>query len=537
MLDYKIDAGTHIKSNDNSKNIKLRIIICLLPFIFLLLYKNFEIKNLINIILSVSICFGIDIAYNYLILKQKDFKKTFINSYGIIDGLIISLIIPKSIPLYLNVVGIIMGSIICKLLFYKFKNTIFNTPLLCVLIVILISMVLGNNYTDSVSYSNIIFRDYLIKNILCIIVLAYLLITKTIKWEIVIVYLATFMMINYMVGGYNGLSIKYVIAELFIGNVLFYSLISSYFTTSPVTTIGKILYGLFLGILSSILIYFIPSILVCIISILIMNLCVRYLDMIGSISRFDFTKSIWLFVSAWLLIIVAGLSICLFVHIDTSRSVTNVSKPIIEFKDMNNASIKYTISNEKIKASIIIEEGKVISYDILSDTQIDTNYINKLIENQNNMDFVSSDTTIEKDLKSILKVALEDYNMSFQKKEETVKTIEVTEPELVKPIETRQDDNFKIKEKEVINNVATYMVEYNDKGLLTARIVVNNGKFSSFVIVNHGDEYIELDGSVYISKLLYNQDQELKNEQNNYSANLLKNISLKVLEDYNGGKQ
>lgn len=96
--------------------------------------------------------------------------------------------------------------------------------------------------------------------------------------------------------------------------------------TSPVTPIGQILYGIFLGILTVIIRYLTPFPEAAFISILIMNSLVVILDRIGSIGRFNFKITLIPFVISWLLII--GLS--LGISIKYEKEEQNINENIQE---------------------------------------------------------------------------------------------------------------------------------------------------------------------------------------------------------------
>ena len=77
--------------------------------------------------------------------------------------------------------------------------------------------------------------------------------------------------------------------------------------STPVTPIGKILYGLGLGILTILFRYFTPYYEAALLSVLLMSFLNSILDRIGSIARFHFEKSIPFFLSLWVLMI--GISV------------------------------------------------------------------------------------------------------------------------------------------------------------------------------------------------------------------------------------
>ena len=176
--------------------------------------------------------------------------------------------------------------------------------------------------------------------------------------------------------------------------------------TSPVTSVGQILYGIFLGILTVFLRF--AGVEGVATSILIMNLFVTIIDRIGSRSRFDLSKSLIPFIIVWVLIIFNGL------YLANQNKDENFN---ILSKEINGNTTTYVATQKgyggDIKAKVVIENDKVLSYEILSHSEtknrydliVSNNYINNLINNQDNLnevDTISSATVTSEALKKLL---------------------------------------------------------------------------------------------------------------------------------------
>ena len=114
MKEFKVKQGNFIKSNDDTKKIMYRLILALVPIILFAFYKNgilplfrntgspFDLINLVLIILT-PVVVSLFTEYIYYIIKKD--KKTFTylieESFAIIPGLFIGLIIPIHTPLWL----------------------------------------------------------------------------------------------------------------------------------------------------------------------------------------------------------------------------------------------------------------------------------------------------------------------------------------------------------------------------------------------------------------------------------------------------
>ena len=155
-------------------------------------------------------------------------------------------------------------------------------------------------------------------------------------------------------------------------------------------------------------------------SILIVNALVFLLDKIGMVSRFNLLKSIIWFVIVWIIVI------ALTVILAASRRVEGNKDPnfdITSKEESGNQTI-YNVSQEgyggKIRAKVIIENDRIVSLEITSHHEtanryqlvLDSDYINQLINNQDNLDgldTVSSATVTSNALKKLVINVLEDY--------------------------------------------------------------------------------------------------------------------------------
>ena len=341
--------GPFIKSKNETNKMMLHLFIALIPIIIFAIYKNGYIPYshdkidfltmfypLFFITVGAVTSFTIETLY-FLIMKQKDHIK---NSYSIFPGLLLSLILPLNIPIYILVVGVIIASL-SKIIFEKIGNKIFNPVLIGYILILIIfaNSFTNNNYLNSYEFDMIpegtpLNNSLLINGIgnyetlvepygslldffigivpgsigttsalLCIIAYLYLSFTKTIKWKIPLVYVGTVFIINYAIGGLLGQGIYYPLFQILSCGLIFGAVfIATDPFTSTVTSIGQILQGIFLGILT-ILFRFIGIESIAL-SILIMNLFVPLIDKIGAKSRFNFNKSILIFVIAWILVII-----------------------------------------------------------------------------------------------------------------------------------------------------------------------------------------------------------------------------------------
>lgn len=185
--------------------------------------------------------------------------------------------------------------------------------------------------------------------------------------------------------------------------------------TSPVTPIGQILYGMFLGILTVTFRFLTPFPEGVLTSILTMNMLVVILDKIGAIARFNFKITLIPFIIAWILIL--GLGIGISKNMKTEKKDTNFN--IVEKKKEGNKTT-YIVTQKgyssTIKAKIVIDNKKVTELTILEQNDSfyqkveDENFINRIKENPE-ADTVTGATITSTAIKTMLKNTLNDYGV------------------------------------------------------------------------------------------------------------------------------
>lgn len=457
--------GPFLRSKNSTNKIMLHLLVALLPIIIFTVYKNgyipysnglisfIEMFNpLLTIFIGALTSFVVESIYA-LILKKKNYIK---NSYAFFPGLFLALILPLHTPIYVVVIGSVVASI-SKIIFGGFGKNMFNPALVGYLFIILVfsSILTTDNYfnqyeLDTISsptpltnasmvsgigsYDELVepygdLSNFLIGTIpgslaetsalLCIVAYIYLSFTKTIKWRIPLVYVATVFIITFGIGRLLGEGIYYPLFHILSGGLMFGAVfMATDPITSCVTPIGQVLQGILLGIIT--VIFRFTGVEGVAYSILIVNALVFLLDKIGMVSRFNLLKSIIWFVIVWIIVI------ALTVILAASRRVEGNKDPnfdITSKEESGNQTI-YNVSQEgyggKIRAKVIIENDRIVSLEITSHHEtanryqlvLDSDYINQLINNQDNLDSldtVSSATVTSNALKKLVINVLEDY--------------------------------------------------------------------------------------------------------------------------------
>lgn len=453
---------TFIKDDNKTDKIMRNVLISLIPIIIFAVYKNGYIpyknnlitfieifKVLLPIIVGSLTSFVIELIYS--LKAKKNIKKT----YSFFPGLFLSLILPFNIPLYVVFIGSMVASL-SKIVYGGFGKNIFNPALIGYIFLITVypnffsseyyfssyeldtistSTPLTNQVmTSNLSYDKIIkpygtLTDFFIGNIpgavaevsslLIIAAFIYLALTKTIKWRITLTYLLTVFVITLGMSRMLGLQIYYPLFHLLSGGLMFGAVfMATDPVTSTVTPIGQIIHGLVLGVLTVTLRTTATEGVA--ISILICNMLVFIFDKVGAKSRFSIRKSLT-FLTAILIMISMSIIILSAIKRDNFKTDNNFN--IISKETINNITV-YNVSQKgyggSIKASVKIENDNIIDIEILSNHEtkdryqlvMNEDYINKLIQNQNNLDnldTISGATVTSTALKKLVINVMEDY--------------------------------------------------------------------------------------------------------------------------------
>lgn len=366
--------GPFLKTKNTTEKIMRNIVIALFPIIIFSFYKNgivpyikgyanfYELLRPLVFIITGSISSIITECIYYKIKEKDTWKDKIRKSYPIFPGLLLSLILPTNTPIQTLMIGSIIASLIGKLLTGGFGKNKFNSPLIGYLFVLLIfggfiSNFGGNlnpyetkiieepiinfkNLDNLGSYESLIkpfgtlleFFIGLVPNtlggvspLLCVIAFIFLIIKKSIKWKIPLIFIITIFILTWIIGKNANLGIWYPFYQICSGGLLFWAIfIISDSATSPVTTIGQIIYAIVLAILTVSFNYLSFTNYGILLSTLVINMFVPLFDKIGSYGSIAIKKVIIP------LIFSVIISILLINYINDNYSGKNNSKVDIE---------------------------------------------------------------------------------------------------------------------------------------------------------------------------------------------------------------
>lgn len=465
MKRFHVKKGPFLNHWNTTSKMMFHLFIALLPIILFSFYKNGiypymqgratfygMIFPLLFLFVSSISSFIFELLFTRFLFhkKGKELKETLKGSYSFFPGLFLGLILPINTPFSILIFGSFMATVVGKMLYGGFGKNIFNPALIGRLFVITIYATtiteLGGYYNvyeiDTISgatplanmgvvegigsyetlvspYGNL--SDFFFGFIpgalgetsafLCILAFFYLSLMRVIKWKIPLIYVGTVFVMTFIIGTYNGLEIWYPFFQIMSGGLLFGAVfMATDPVTSPTTSIGQIIYALFLGILTVVFRYLTPYPEGVLTSILTMNLFIPILDLIGSSSKMAIQK---IFLPLFIAVItLVGVSY----YIASSYQVKDtkdLNYQVIDRKKEGNYQI-FVVTQKgnggPIKIEIEVLNHKITSLKVLDHKETESyyqlveksNYINYLIQNQNkkeNLDTISGATISSSALK------------------------------------------------------------------------------------------------------------------------------------------
>lgn len=286
MKEFKKVNKTFIKSSNSTTKIFNRYLYCLIPFLLLIILynliwgSNIVIINLLkNTFVSIITCLVVGYIFN-LMKKDSSLSKLMFKDNILAIAIIIGLFSQD-----ISLVVVIIASIISVIVRYMLKNSTISSSLYGILIILIASYFsndldtpLSNlkhlsyigDYDSVVKYYGSVLSyslglNYYLSPVLSIIAFIYLFCKKSIKYNIVFSYVITFSVIMLFFGLFNGMNIWYLFFQLCTGNILFLIVFClTDYPNTPITFEGQVIYGIALGILTSILRFIVPELSVVI---------------------------------------------------------------------------------------------------------------------------------------------------------------------------------------------------------------------------------------------------------------------------------
>ncbi len=299
-----VSSSPHVKAKDNTTTIMRDVLIALAPAGIFGIFR-FGFNAFLLILVCVVSCMGTE----YLLQSLTKRKITVSDLSAAVTGILLAYNLPPALPWWMAVIGSFFAIFIVKFIFGGIGRNIVN-PALCARAFLLACYpVAMTNFavdaTTSATPLNILkgvsgepiflnFQDVIlgtniggcigeISAILLIIGGIYLIIRKIITIEIPIAFIGVVLIFSLISGRANGFfeakSFLNGAYEIFAGGLMLGAFfMATDYTTSPLTSKGKIIFGIGCGIITSVIRLIGGYAEGVSYSILLMNLCVPFID-------------------------------------------------------------------------------------------------------------------------------------------------------------------------------------------------------------------------------------------------------------------
>ena len=263
MDNYLVSPSPHVRHSDTTQKIMLDVLIALLPA---------SIASVIffgwRALVLIAVCVSVSILSEFLFEKLCKREVTVFDLSAAVTGLLLALNLPVYIPFWQAAFGAVVAIVVVKQLFGGIGNN-FANPAITARIVLFISfaqtMSKFSSQTDAVSSAtplSIIKYGGELPSVVdmflgnhggsigetCTLALLvgglYLLIKRVISWHIPVVYIATVFLFCLAIGEpalYHVLSGGLVIGAFFM---------ATDYTTSPFTSLGKVIFAFGCGLIT-----------------------------------------------------------------------------------------------------------------------------------------------------------------------------------------------------------------------------------------------------------------------------------------------
>lgn len=267
---YHVSSSPHVRAKDSTSRIMLYVILALLPASLFGIF-NFGFKALLLILITIASCVATEWVFNKIIHK----KNTIDDLSAVVTGLLLALNLPVALPWWEAVIGGVFAIAIVKMMFGGLGQNFMNPALgaRCFLL-IAFAADMTNFTTDTYTGATplalirneglgaVNVMDMLIgktagtigeTSVIAILIGAIILIlTGVIDLKIPGAYIISFAVFILLFGG-HGFDVNYLVAELCGGGLMLGAFfMATDYVTSPITPMGKILFGISCGILTGV---------------------------------------------------------------------------------------------------------------------------------------------------------------------------------------------------------------------------------------------------------------------------------------------
>ena len=263
---YNVSSSSHIRSKDTSSRIMLYVVIALLPAAAFGVW-NFGLRALLLILVCIAACVASEWVFEKLI-----HKKSTINDFSaVVTGLLLALNLPYTLPIWQAVLGGVFAIVIVKMLFGGLGQNFMNPALgaRCFLLISFAGTMTSFTYDGVTGATPLALLKSgesvdTMKMLLgttggtigetCVIAILigaiFLILMGVIDLTIPASYIISFDIFVLLFGG-RGFDLTYLTAHLCGGGLMLGAFfMATDYVTSPITPMGKVVFGIVLGILT-----------------------------------------------------------------------------------------------------------------------------------------------------------------------------------------------------------------------------------------------------------------------------------------------
>lgn len=264
----KVSSSPHVRAKDDTTRIMLYVILALMPTTIFGFF-NFGLRALALVVVCMATC----VLSEYLFEKAIGKKSTVGDLSAAVTGLLLALNLPHTLPIWQAVIGSVFAIVVVKMLFGGLGQNFMNPALGGrVFLVISFAATMTHFEFDGVAGATPLALlksgeavntiDMLIgrtggtigeTSTICILIGAIILILLgVIDLTIPGVYICSFVVFLVLFGG-HGLDSTFIVAHLCGGGLMLGAFfMATDYVTSPITPMGKVLFGICLGVLTGI---------------------------------------------------------------------------------------------------------------------------------------------------------------------------------------------------------------------------------------------------------------------------------------------
>lgn len=265
---YYLSSSPHIRHTDTTRSIMTDVCIAMVPMSIFAVW-HFGWKALFLLLVAVAFAW----LTEYIWQNLMGIPGTWDDMSAVVTGMILALNLPVSVPLWMAALGSVFAILVVKQLFGGVGQNFMN-PALAARCFLLISfagpmttftldgvatatpltvMKTGGEVSVASLFTGMIPGTLGEVSVLCILAGAvYLVVRKIITLRIPLTYIGSFLLMIIFFGG-KGFDPTFLLAHLFGGGLLFGAFfMATDYSTTPVTALGQIYFGIFLGVMTAI---------------------------------------------------------------------------------------------------------------------------------------------------------------------------------------------------------------------------------------------------------------------------------------------